>query len=44
MTTLKTLCGLILDGLFTNGKFGFVFDPRLHDLQLLVLDLFYFVC
>ena len=33
----KTLCGLIRDGLFPNWKFGFVFDPRLHDLQLLVL-------
>ena len=33
----------IQDGLFTNWKFGFVFDPRLHDLQLLVIELFYFV-
>ena len=24
-------------------KLGFVFDPRLHDLQLLVLELFHFV-
>ena len=31
------------DGLFTNWKFGFVFDPRLYDLQLPVLELFYFV-
>ena len=31
------------DGLFTNWKFGFVFDPRLNDLQLLVIELFYFV-
>ena len=35
----KTSCGLIAengssaDGLFTNWKFGFVFDPRLHDQQ-----------
>ena len=29
------------DGLFTNWRFGFDFDPRLHDLKLLVLDLFY---
>ena len=29
----KTLCGLIQDGLFTNWKFGFDSDPRLHDLQ-----------
>ena len=29
----KTSFGLIRDGLFTNWKFGFVFDPRLHDLQ-----------
>ena len=29
----KTSCGLIWDGLFINLKFGFVFDPRLHDLQ-----------
>ena len=33
----------IRDGLFTNWKFGFVFDPRLYDLQLLVIELFYFV-
>ena len=40
----NTLCGLIWDGFFTaNWKFGFVFDPRLHDLQLLVLKLFDFV-
>ena len=38
----KTSCGLIRDGLFTNWKFGFVFDPRLHDLKLLVLELFHF--
>ena len=35
----NTLCGLIWDSLFTNWKFGFVFDPRLHDLQRLVLKL-----
>ena len=35
----KTLCGLIRDGLFTSWKFGFVFDPWLHDLQGLVLKL-----
>ena len=38
-----TLCGLIRDGLFTHWKFGFDSDPRLHDLKLLVLELFYFV-
>ena len=31
------------DGLFTNWKFGFDSDPRLHDLKLLVLDLFHLV-
>ena len=36
-------CGLIRDGLFANWKFGFDSDPRLHDLQLLVLELFHFV-
>ena len=39
----KTSCGLIQNGLFSNLKFGFVFDPRLHDLQPLALKLFYFV-
>ena len=34
---------VIQDGLFSNWKFGFVFDPLLHDLQLLVLELFHFV-
>ena len=38
----KTARGLIRDELFTNWKFGFVFDSRLHDLQLLVLELFHF--
>ena len=38
----KSLCGLIGDGLFTNWKFGFVFDPQLYDLQLPVLELFDF--
>ena len=36
-------CGLILDGLFTNWKFGFDSDPGLHDLQLPELDLYQFV-
>ena len=35
----KTSCGLIRDCLSTNWKFGFVFDPWLYDLQLLVLKL-----
>ena len=38
----KTSCGLIQDGLFMWRKFGFVFFPRLHDLQPLVLELFHF--
>ena len=33
-----TSFGLIGDGLFTYWKFGFVFDPRLYDLQLLDLS------
>ena len=33
----------IRDGVFTNWKFAFAFDPRLHDLQFLTLDLFHFV-
>ena len=36
-------CGLIRDGLLTDWKFGFDSDPRLHDLKLLVLELFHFV-
>lgn len=36
----KTSCGLIRDGLFPNWNFAFVFVPRLHYLQLLVLDVF----
>ena len=28
-------------GLFTSWKFGFVFDPRPHDLQLPALELFH---
>ena len=36
-------CGLIRDGIFTNWKFGFDSDPRLHDLKRLVLELFLFV-
>ena len=39
----KTLCALILDGLFNNWKFGFDSVPRLLDLKLLVLELFPFV-
>ena len=39
----KTSCGLFQDGLFTIWKFAFVFDPRLHDLQLLALEFFHFV-
>ena len=35
----KTSYGLIRDGIFTSWKFGFVFDPWLHDLQGLVLKL-----
>ena len=32
------------DDLFTNWKFGFDSDPRLHDPKLpLVLELFHFV-
>ena len=27
----KTSCGLIRDGLFTNWKFRFYYDPRLHE-------------
>ena len=38
----KTSCGLIQDGLFTNWKNGFDSDPQLHDLKLLVLELFNF--
>ena len=38
----KTSCGLTQNGLFTNWKFGFDSDPRLHDLTLLVLELFHF--
>ena len=33
MKTGKAFCGPIQDDLFTNWKFGFVFDPRLLDLQ-----------
>ena len=36
----KTSCGQIRDGLFTNWKMGFDSDPQLHDLKLLVLELF----
>ena len=33
------------DGLFTNWKFGFDYDPQLHDLlhDLLELEFFHFV-
>ena len=40
---LETSCGLILDGLLTNWKFGCDSDPRLHDLKLPVLELFHSV-
>ena len=33
----KTSCGLIQDGLFTNWKILFAFDPRLHGLQRVFL-------
>ena len=36
----KTSCGLIQDDLFTNWKVGFDSDHRLHDLKLLVRELF----
>ena len=36
----KTSCVLIRDGLFTNWNFAFLFVPQLHDLQLLVLEVF----
>ena len=36
--TVMTSFGPIGDGLFTYWKFGFVFDPRLYDLQLLDLS------
>ena len=39
----KTLRGLIWNVLFTNWKFVFVYHPGLHDIQLLVLELFHFV-
>ena len=39
----KTLCGLIRNGLSTSWKFTLDSDPRLHDLKLLVLELFPFV-
>ena len=31
--SIKTLCGLIWDDLFTNWKFRFDSDPQLYDLQ-----------
>ena len=31
------------ESLFTNRKFGFDSDPRLLDLELLILELFHFV-
>ena len=37
----KTSFALIRDGLLTCWKFGFVFDPQLHELQLLVVELFH---
>ena len=39
----KSSCRLIQDSLFTNWKFGFDSDPRLHDLKRLVHKLFHFV-
>ena len=36
--TGKTSFGLIQDGFFTCWKVGFLFDPRLHELQLPVLS------
>ena len=38
----KTSFRLVGDGLFTRWKVGLVFDPRLYDLQLLVLEIFHF--
>ena len=35
------MCGLIQDGSFSNWKIGFDSDPLLHDLKLLVLELFH---
>ena len=44
----KTSFGLILNDFFTCWKFRFAFDPRLNDLQFLVLELipfaFLFFC
>ena len=43
LTVMRLLLrGLIQDGFFTSWKLGFVFDPRLPDLQLLVLEVFHF--
>ena len=36
--SVTTSFGLIQDGLFRSWKVGFVFDPRLHELQLPVLS------
>ena len=42
-TSVELHLGLIQDGLYTSWKFGFVFDPWLHDLQLLVPELFHLI-
>ena len=39
----KTSLGLIEDDLFSNWKFAFDSDPRLHDLKLLALPLCFLV-
>ena len=38
----KSSCRLIQDSLFTNWKFGFDSDPRLHDLKRIV-HMFHYV-
>ena len=42
-TSVELHLGLIQDGLYTSWEFGFVFDPWLHDLQLLVPELFHLI-
>ena len=42
MTVRLHFSGVIQDGLFTCWKVGFVFDPRLYELQLPVLSFFTF--
>ena len=39
----KTSFGLIRGGWFSNWKIGFDSDPQLHDLKLLVHELFHVV-